>query len=148
MSGNEFVNIDELKKKQDLEEKKQAKKRKPRAKKIADPTSRPSGRTIVQIMNGEFLSKDWFINNLPFTFFVGFLLVVVIGWGYYTETVIKDEVNLKTELSELESEFFTLNSEYITKKGRENITAKLPVSGPKKNRTTPNKIKVKNYVFR
>lgn len=147
MSGNEFVNIDELKKKQDAEEKKQAKKRKPRAKKAATKSSKTSGRTIVQIMNGEFLSKDWFVNNLPFTFFIGFLLVVVIGWGYYTETVIKDEVNLKTELSELESEFFTLNSEYITKKGRENITAKLPITGPKKNRTTPNKIKVDNYVF-
>ncbi|MEO9534255.1 MAG: FtsL-like putative cell division protein [Crocinitomicaceae bacterium] len=147
MSGNEFVNIDELKKKWAEEEKKQAKKKKPRAKKAAKSSSKTGGRTIVQIMNGEFLSKDWFINNLPFTFFIGFLLVVIIGWGYYTETVIKDEVNLKTELSELESEFFTLNSEYITKKGRENVTAKLPVSGPKENRTTPNKIKVDNYVF-
>lgn len=148
MSGNEFVDIDKLKEKQAAEEKKQAKKRKPRVKKEASAASKARGRTIVQIMNGEFLSKDWFVNNLPFTFFVGFLLVVIIGWGYYTETIIKDEVNLKTELSELESEFFTLNSEYITKKGRENVTAKLPVSGPKENRTTPNKIKVESYVFR
>ena len=78
---------------------------------------------------------------------MGFLLVVVIGWGYYVETVIKNEVTLREELEELESEFFTLNSEYNTKKGREQIIQKLPADGPKENRVAPKKIQVKNYVF-
>src|SRR6187402_1603780 len=67
-----------------------------------------SGRTLIQIMNGEFLTKDTFLNNMPFTFFIGFLLVVVIAWGYYGETVTKHEVQLEKELGELNSEFYTL----------------------------------------
>ena len=89
MSANEFKNKEEVEAEKALEEVK-AKKKKARAKrKKANPAG---GRTFVQIMNGEFLSKDWFVNNLPFTFFIGFLLVVLIGWGYFTETVIKEEV--------------------------------------------------------
>lgn len=144
MSANEFIDKEEAEAKKALEEVK-AKKRKARAKrKKSNPAN---GRTIVQIMNGEFLSKDWFINNLPFTFFIGFLLVVLIGWGYFTETVIKEEVNLKNELSDLESEYFTLSSEYIAKKGRDNIKEKLPANGPAENRVSPHKFKVKCFDF-
>src|SRR5688572_184703 len=70
-----------------------------------------SGRTFVQIMNGEFLTRDYFLNNLPFTFFIGFLLVVVIAWGYYGETVTKREIQLEKELGELNSEFYTLSAD-------------------------------------
>lgn len=144
MSANEFKNKEEVEAEKALEEVK-AKKKKARIKrKKANPAG---GRTFVQIMNGEFLSKDWFVNNLPFTFFVGFLLVVLIGWGYFTETVIKEEVNLKSELSDLESEFFTLSSEYIAKRGRDNIKEKLPADGPAENRVSPHKFKVKRFDF-
>lgn len=144
MSSNEFLNKEESEKIKAAEEEKQAKQKKRKAKKSS---TRSGGRMVVQIMNGEFLSKDWFVNHLPFTFFIGFLMVVMIGWGYYVETVIKHEVTLKEDLGELESEFFTLNSEYNTKKGREHIEAKLPADGPKENRVSPKKITVKKYVF-
>ncbi|MBL7898499.1 MAG: hypothetical protein JNJ99_08195, partial [Crocinitomicaceae bacterium] len=45
-----------------------------------------SGRTVMQIINGEFLTRDYFLKNLPFTFYIGFLFVVIIAWGYYGET--------------------------------------------------------------
>jgi hypothetical protein len=146
MSANEFINKEEADKLR-IEEELQAKKDSKKKPKKSDTKSRSGGRIVVQIMNGDFLSKDWFIGHLPFTFFVAFLMVVMIGWGYYVETVIKTEVRLQEELGELESEFFTLNSEYNTKKGREQIIQKLPADGPKENRVAPKKIQVKNYVF-
>jgi len=143
MSENEFLNKAESEKIKAAEEAKKPKRKKKRAAKA----EKGNARMVVQIMNGEFLSKDWFVKNLGFTFYVGFLLVVLIGWGYYTETVIKNEVNLKTELGELESEFFTLNSEVITKRGRDNLKENIPAKGPKENRVSPHKLKVKNFVF-
>lgn len=144
MSVNELKNKEEVEARKVLEELKSKKKGVRTKRKKSSPAA---GRTFVQIMNGEFLSKDWFVGNLPYTFFVGFLLVVLIGWGYYTETVIKEEVKLKSELSDLESEFFTLSSEYIAKRGRDNIKEKLPANGPVENRVSPHKFKVKRFDF-
>lgn len=141
MSGNEFVNIDDVKERKlqsEAVEKKQSKKRERRAK---------SSRTIVQIMNGEFLSKENFVKNLPFTFFLGFLLVVLIGWGYYAETVTKKEVTLERELGELNSEFFTLGSEFNTKRGRRTVAEKLTGTGVRESLVSPKKIRVKKFIF-
>lgn len=142
MSSNEFINKEEADKLKADEQKKTAKKTKRSSK-----SSKGGASVAVQIMNGEFLSKDWFINHLPFTFFIGFLLVVLIGWGYYAETVTKHEAKLKEELGELNSEFFSLNSEYITKKGRQQVKVRLAGTGLKENRISPYKIRVKRYVF-
>ncbi len=99
-------------------------------------------------MNGEFLSKDNFVKNLPFTFFLGFLLVVLIGWGYYAETITKKEVQLERELGELNSEFFTLGSEYNSMRGRRSIAQKLEGTGVEEALTSPRKIRVKRFVFK
>lgn len=143
MSSNEYID-EETAANQQQNQKKKKSKRKPKSKKSSDKNN---GRLVVQIMNGEFLSRDWFVRNLPFTFYVGFLLVVLIGWGYYGETMAKKEVKLQEELSELNSEYFTLNSDYISKKGRVNIKEQLRGSGLKESRVSPRKIRVKKYVF-
>jgi len=106
-----------------------------------------SGRTFVQIMNGEFLTKDNFLNNLPFTFFIGFLLVMVIAWGYYGETVTKHEVQLEKELGELNSEFYTLTADYNMQRGRRQIALRLEPTGVKESVSSPKKIRVRKYVF-
>jgi hypothetical protein len=106
-----------------------------------------SGRTFVRIMNGEFLTRDTFLNNLPFTFFVGFLLVFVIAWGYYGETVTKHEVQLEKELGELNSEFYTLTTDYNAQRGRRQIALRLEPTGVKESTSSPKKIRVRKYVF-
>ena len=140
MSANEFLNKEELKEREAqvaAKEKKAAKKRR----------SGRSNRVFVQIMNGEFLSKDNFVKNLPFVFFLGFLLVVLISWGYYAETVTKREVVLQRELGELNSEYSTLASEYNTRRGRRPVAERLAGVGVKESLVSPRKIRVKKYVF-
>ena len=122
-----------------------AKKRKKRKKRTE---KRSGGRLVVQIMNGEFLSRDWFVRNLTFTFYIGFLLVLLIGWCYYGESTSRKEVQLQEELSELNSEFYTLSSEYRSKRGRKEISEKLADSGLEGTRTIPRKIRVRRHVFK
>lgn len=106
-----------------------------------------SGRGIVQLMNGEFLTRDYFLNNLPFTFYIGFLLICVIAWGYYGETVAKKEVQLERELGELNSEYYTLAADYNMRRGRRQIALKLEPLGVKESVSSPKKIRVRKYVF-
>ena len=136
---NEFVDKETLKEQEAAADAK--------AKKKADKRVVKSRKLMVQIMNGEFLSRDNFVKNLPFTFFVGFLLVLLIGWGYYAETITKKEVQLERELGELNSEYFTLGSAYNSKRGRRSIADKLKETGVKEAMTSPKKIKVKKFVF-
>ncbi|MCG8574279.1 MAG: hypothetical protein MI810_05285 [Flavobacteriales bacterium] len=146
MSGNEFIDKDQLAEKQAEEEQKEKKKAATQKKKRAKKSS-AGNRVWIQIMNGEFLSKDNFIANLPFSFFIGFLLVVMIGWGYYAETITKEEVLLKKELEELNSEYSTLSSEYNTKRGRKPVAVKLAGTGVEENISSFRKIKVRKYRF-
>lgn len=106
-----------------------------------------SGRFFVQLMNGEFLTRDYFLNNLPFTFFIGFLFIVVIAWGYYGETIAKKEIQLEKELGELNAEYFTLTAEYNAQRGRRQIAEKLAPLGIKESVSSPKKIRVKKYIF-
>ncbi|MGB1104016.1 MAG: FtsL-like putative cell division protein [Crocinitomicaceae bacterium] len=144
MSANEFKDKTEVKAEEVLKEvkaKNKTKRKKTRRK------GRGSARVIAQIMNGEFLSKENFVNNLPFVFFLGFLLVVLISWGYYAETTTRKEIALERELGELNSEYFTLGSKYNTMRGRRQVAEKLRGSGVSESLVSPRKIKVKKYVF-
>ena len=146
MSSNQFIDKEELAAKKAAEEKKQ-KKKAARKKKRAKANEQDSRRVILQIMNGEFLAKDNFISNLPFTIFISFLLVVMIGWGYYAETVTKQEVKLKKDLDELDSEYSTLTTKYNANIGRDPIGDKLEGTGVKENMSGSKKIKVRKYKF-
>ncbi|MFT5821938.1 MAG: hypothetical protein ACI8ZM_003194 [Crocinitomix sp.] len=140
MSANEFVDKQEVDARETIKAVKE--KTKTAKKEVAE-----SRRTFVQVMNGEFLSRDNFVTNLPFVFFLGFLLVILIGWGYYAETVTKKEVTLGMELGELSSEYSTLSSTYNATRGRRSVEQKLIGTGVEESLISPKKIRVKKYVF-
>ena len=106
-----------------------------------------SGRTVMQIINGEFLTRDYFLKNLPFTFYIGFLFVVIIAWGYYGETVTKKEVQLEKELGELNSEYYTLTADYNMQRGRRQIALRLAPVGVQESTSSPKKIRDRKNVF-
>lgn len=152
MSSNEYIDPSEVDQKQQQTKnptsKTKGKKRGSKKRNSASKKGKSNGRLVVQIMNGEFLSKDWFIRNLPFTFYLGLLMVILIGWGYYGDATARKEVQLQEELSELNSEYFTLSSEYISKRGRQRIKEKLEGTGLKETRVSPKKIRVRRFVHR
>ncbi len=106
-----------------------------------------SKRSFSRFLNGEFLSRDEIINNIPFISFLGLLLVVLIGWGYYTETVGRREVKLEQELGELNSEYFSLGVEYNKLSRQTQVTERLKGTALKQSNVPPKKIKVKKYNF-
>ena len=146
-SKNEYIDRETVDQ-QEQQQTKNPKSKKRSSKRSDSKKGKSNGRLVVQIMNGEFLSRDWFVRNLPFTFFVGFLLVLLIGWGYYGDATTRKEVQLQEELGELNSEYYTLSSEYRSIRGRNEIKEKLGDSGLDETRVTPKKIRVKRHVFR
>jgi len=52
---------------------------------------------LTQILNGEFLTKSFVLNNLPYIFFILLLLIVFVAKGYYVK-----QLNGEIEINEKE----------------------------------------------
>ena len=72
-----------------------------RAKKSAP--KRPN--IIVQVLNGDILTRDFVLNNLTYIFFFLFLLLLVVSKGYYGKQLTKDIDTLQTEVNASTAEY-------------------------------------------
>jgi cell division protein FtsL len=73
-------------------------------------------KTMVQIMNGEFLNKGFVLNNLSYIFFVIFLLILIVTKGYYVN-------QLSDDISDTEAEVGNITADYVeTKAALEELT--------------------------
>jgi len=61
---------------------------------------------FVQILNGDFLTKEFMINNLGFIFFIMLLLLLIVSKGYYGKRLSDDVNKTQLELNELTSDHF------------------------------------------
>ncbi len=66
---------------------------------------------LMQILNGEFLSKEFVVKNLGFIFYIILLLILLVGKGYYDKKLRKKVETQQKELDEL-------TGDYVAKKAR------------------------------
>lgn len=86
------------------------------AKKAPRAPKRPN--IIVQVLNGDILTRDFVLNNLTYIFFFLFLLLLVVSKGYYGKQLTKDIDALQTEVN-------ANTAEYIENKAKlEELTAR------------------------
>jgi hypothetical protein len=100
-------------------------------------SSRPSAFT--QILNGDFLSKEFVINNLGFIFFIILLLLLVVAKGYYGKQLLQKINQTQTSLDELTSDYVESKAKLEEETRRYKLVEKL---GPKGLKETQNKTKV------
>ena len=99
--GNEYIDQSEL------DNKKQKKSRRKRKSKVSKQTS----QTFVQILNGDFLTKEFVVNNLGYIFFVMLLLILMVSKGYYVN-------QLASNINKTEEEVGQLTADYVESKAR------------------------------
>jgi Bacteriodetes cell division protein (FtsL-like) len=106
---NEFLDRAQLDDKEAAEKKENQEKTKGKAqkkpkKKTKEKSNKPNA--FVQILNGDFLTKEFMLNNLNFIFFIMFLLLLTVGKGYYGKQLSDDVVRTQKEHDEITSEYF------------------------------------------
>jgi len=69
----------------------------------SDKVSRPN--LLIQVLNGEILTRDFVVNNLTFIFFILFLLMLMVAKGYYGKQLQKDITTLQTEVDAQTAEY-------------------------------------------
>lgn len=128
MSANEYIDKEDL---EALKPKEEVKAKKPKTKKG------PSAFT--QILNGDFLTKDFFLNNLTFIFFVMFLLLLIVGKGYYGKELSQDIDRTQKELDEMTADYVEAKAKLEEETRRYRLVEKLEPKGLKE---TTNQTKV------
>jgi len=117
--NNELIDKDMLAQ----EERKAAKSKKKKK------SSGSSVNSIVQILNGDFLNKEFVLNNLSYMFYILFLLLLLIGKGYYGKQLAKDAEKAQDELNELSADYLEVKAKLEEETRREKLIEKLGNKG-------------------
>jgi hypothetical protein len=112
-------------------------------KKVKKKGGKKSGNMLIQILNGNFLLKDFVVDNLSFVFFVFLLLILLISKGYYCKDVSKKIVETQLEVDAKTTEYYDKKArlEFVTR--REVLVKKLNPLGIYETTKPPKVIRIK-----
>jgi len=80
---------------------------------------------LTQILNGEFLTKSFVLNNLPYIFFIILLLIVFVAKGYYVKQ-LNDEIKInEAELNQNAADFIEAKTKLEEETKRYKLLEKL-----------------------
>lgn len=129
---NEFIDKAQLEQKKAADEKKRKRTKNKKVK-----TGKPNA--FVQILNGDFLTREFILNNLNFIFFVMFLLLMVVGKGYYGKRLSNEVNQTQKEVDEITSDYFELKAK-LEEKTRRSELAKALEESELKETVNPTKV--------
>lgn len=139
---NEFLDRAQLDEQEAAETKKEKKKSaKKSAKKKANKERKPNA--FVQILNGDFFTKEFMMGNLNFIFFVILLLLMVVGKGYYGKQLSKDVVSTQERLDEVTSDYYEARTILEEDTRRVRLVEELESSGLKETVNPTKVIRIK-----
>ena len=128
---NEFVD------KETVEKQKVAEKPKRKRKAVGERSK--ASRAFAQILNGEFLTREFVLNNLSFIFFVILLLLLTVGKGYYGKQLSKDVEKTQNELNAITAEYIEAKAKLEEDTRRQVLVEKLEPNGLKET-VNPTKV--------
>ena len=98
---------------------------------------------FMQILNGEFLSKEFVVKNLGFIFYFILLLILLVAKGYYDKKLTKDVDNSQKELDELTGDYVAKKAQLEEVTKRIILVKELAPRGLKETENPTNVIRVK-----
>jgi hypothetical protein len=103
--------------------------------------SKKSSRSnpLISIINGDFLSKEFVLNNLSFIFYVIFLLLMLVSKGYYDKQLTKELDNTQKELNEIMGDFVAAKAQMEEETRRVRLVEELAPLGLKET-VNPTKV--------
>jgi predicted membrane protein len=105
--------------------------------------SRRKANALTQILNGEFLTKSFVLNNLPFIFFTLLLLILFVSKGYYVKQINDDIKKTELEVNQNAAEFLEVKSSFEFKTRRQDLIEKLKERDLKESLNATKVIRIK-----
>lgn len=98
------------------------------------------GKPIHDLLEGDFLSKQGVIKNLPFLFFLAIIAILYIANTYYAEKTFKEIERTKNELKELRFQYITAKSVLMYQSKQVEIGKQASLLGLKETLVPPFKV--------
>jgi hypothetical protein len=98
---------------------------------------------FTQILNGEFLTKSFVLNNLLYIFFIILLLMVFVAKGYYVKQLNDDIKMNQTELNQNAADFIDQKTKLEDETKRYKLLEKLKERELKESLNATKVIRVK-----
>jgi len=108
-------------------------------------TTKRSGKASAfsQILNGDFLTKEFVLNNLNYIFFLIALLLLIIAKGYYGKQISTDIDNAQREYDQNAAEYIESKSKLETVTRRYKLVEKLQKRELKETKNATKVIRLK-----
>ena len=136
MADNEYVEKSAADEQIPASDKKEKKKSE-----SAKPKGRPNAFT--QILNGDFLTREFVLNNLNFIFFVIFILLLIVGKGYYGKQLTRDVDDAQNHLNEVTSDYVEAKARLEEQTRRYRLVNKLEPRGVKETQQETKVIRIR-----
>jgi hypothetical protein len=101
---------------------------------------RKIGKPIHDLLEGDFLSKQAVVRNLPFLFFLAVIAILYIANTYYAEKTFKEIERTKSELKELKYQYITTKSNLMYQSKQVEVGKQAEKLGLKETLVPPFKI--------
>lgn len=94
-----------------------------------EPKAKKGSKAFVQILNGEFLSREFIIENLGFIFYLMLLLLLIVGKGYYVKQLSDDVLSKEKQLDETVSDYVEMKVKFEESTMRGKLVEKMKGAG-------------------
>jgi hypothetical protein len=111
--------------------------------KRSDKSKEAKKSAFTQLLNGDFLTKEFVLNNLNYIFFIMFLLLLIVGKGYYGKQLSKDIDTTQTQLDELTADYVEAKAKLEERTRRYKLVEKLEPLGLVESQNKTKVIRIK-----
>ena len=98
---------------------------------------------FLQILNGEFMKKEFYINNLLFFFFLFGLIFLTVAKQYFVNDLVKTTEKKQKSVDQMTSDFVSLKTRLEEETERISLTEKLEANGLKESVKPTKVIRIK-----
>jgi hypothetical protein len=110
----------------------------PKTKSIPKPIG-----AVLAVFGGSFLTREYFLKQIPYVLFWFFLAMLYIANGYYAEHTVKEINQISNQLKELRSEYITTKSDLMHLSKQSEVARISEQYGLKESTTPPKKMIIK-----
>lgn len=104
-------------------------------------------RFLVSVLNGEALQREGMFRNISFMVYLVVMLIIYLGYGYYSERSLRELMESDTKLKDKKAEYVTNKSMLEQKKLQSKIAVSVSQDGLIESRVSPYKIVTDNSHF-
>lgn len=108
--------------------------------KKAPKAAQGEGNIVIQVLNGNILTRSKVIAMVPFVLYLALLGVLYIGYGYHAEKTVRELDRVDRQLKEIKSEYTTTSTKLEVLRQQSKVAAEIEKMGLEESRTPPRKI--------